>query len=256
MDLVELTDAELDESGPERTCIVTRAKGSPDQMIRFVAAPDGTVTPDLKRRLPGRGVWVTATAKAVAAAVKKGAFARGLRAKVTASAALAEEVDALLARDALQYLSLVNKAGLVVTGFAKVEKLIAGEAPIAGMIHAVDAGDDGVRKMGQLLSRRYGEAAAVPRAILFASGQMDLALGRANVIHAALKTGPAAQAFFARARRLSLYRGASESGLAMNGDDKQDVGSELDPAVNDVANGLGPGIRNELVKRRIPATRP
>ena len=246
MDLVELTDAELDESGPERTCIVTRAKGSPDQMIRFVAAPDGTVTPDLKRRLPGRGVWVTATAKAVAAAVKKGAFARGLRAKVTASAALAEEVDALLARDALQYLSLVNKAGLVVTGFAKVEKLIAGEAPIAGMVHAVDAGDDGVRKMGQLLSRRYGEAAAaVPRAILFASGQMDLALGRANVIHAALKTGPAAQAFFARARRLSLYRGASEPGLAANADDKQGVGSEVDPAVNDVANGLSPGIRNE-----------
>ncbi len=246
MDLVELTDAELDERGPERTCIVTRAKGSPDQMIRFVAAPDGTVTPDLKRRLPGRGVWVTATAKAVAAAVKKGAFARGLRAKVTASAALAEEVDALLARDALQYLSLVNKAGLVVTGFAKVEKLIAGEAPIAGMVHAVDAGDDGVRKMGQLLSRRYGEAAAaVPRAILFASGQMDLALGRANVIHAALKTGPAAQAFFARARRLSLYRGASEPGLAANADDKQGVGSEVDPAVNDVANGLSPGIRNE-----------
>ena len=246
MDLVELTDAELDERGPERTCIVTRAKGSPDQMIRFVAAPDGTVTPDLKRRLPGRGVWVTATAKAVAAAVKKGAFARGLRAKVTASAALAEEVDALLARDALQYLSLVNKAGLVVTGFAKVEKLIAGEATIAGMVHAVDAGDDGVRKMGQLLSRRYGEAAAaVPRAILFASGQMDLALGRANVIHAALKTGPAAQAFFARARRLSLYRGASEPGLAANADDKQGVGSEVDPAVNDVANGLSPGIRNE-----------
>jgi len=246
MDLVELTDAELDETGPERTCIVTRAKGSPDHMIRFVAAPDGTVTPDLKRRLPGRGVWVTATAKAVAEAVKKGAFARGLRAKVAASPALAGEVEALLERDALQYLSLVNKAGLVVTGFAKVEKLIAGEAAIAGMVHAVDAGDDGVRKMGQALSRRYGEAAAaIPRAILFASGQMDLALGRANVIHAALKTGPAAQAFFARARRLSLYRGASEPGLAMNVDDKQDVGSNPDLALDDMANGLGPGIRNE-----------
>ncbi len=246
MDLVELTDAELDENGPERTCIVTRVKGSPDQMIRFVAAPDGTVTPDLKRRLPGRGVWVTATAKAVAEAVKKGSFARGLRAKVTVSPALAEEVEALLERDALQYLSIVNKTGLVVTGFAKVEKLVAGDAKIAGMVHAVDAGDDGVRKMGQVLSRRYGEAAAaVPRAILFVSSQMDLALGRANVIHAALKTGPAAEAFFSRTRRLSLYRGAAEPGLAVDVEDKQGVGSESDPAVNDVANGLGPGIRNE-----------
>ena len=244
--MVELTDADLDETGPERTCIVTRAKGSPDHMIRFVAAPDGTVTPDLKKRLPGRGVWVTATAKAVAEAVKKGAFARGLRAKVVVSPALAEEVDALLERDALQYLSLVNKAGLVVTGFAKVEKAVAAAAEIAGMLHATDAGDDGVRKMGQVLSRRYGEAAArIPRAILFASGQMDLALGRANVIHAALKTGPAAEAFFSRARRLTLYRGLSEPGLAADVEEKQGVGSQSDPALNDMANGLDPGIRNE-----------
>jgi len=242
----DLTDAELDETGPERTCIVTRVKGSPDQMIRFVAAPDGTVTPDLRKRLPGRGVWVTATAKAVGDAIKKGAFARGLRAKVLVSPALAEEVDALLERDALQYLSLVNKTGLVVTGFAKVEKAVASAADIAGMLHATDAGDDGVRKMGQVLSRRYGEAAArIPRVILFASSQMDLALGRANVIHAALKTGPAAEAFFSRARRLTLYRGAPEPGLAADVEEKQGVGSQSDPALNDMANGLGPGIRNE-----------
>jgi len=242
----DLTDAELDETGPERTCIVTRAKGSPDLMIRFVAAPDGTVTPDLRKRLPGRGVWVTATAKAVAEAVKKGSFARGLRAKVIVSPALAQEVDALLERDALQYLSLVNKTGLVVTGFAKVEKAVAAAADIAGMLHATDAGDDGVRKMGQVLSRRYGEAAAkIPRVILFASSQMDLALGRANVIHAALKTGPAAEAFFSRARRLTLYRGATEPGLVADVEEKQGAGSQTDPALNDMANGLGPGIRNE-----------
>jgi hypothetical protein len=94
---------------------------------------------------------------------------------------------------------------------AKVEKAIASATEIAGMLHATDAGDDGVRKMAQVLSRRYGEAAArIPRVILFASSQMDLALGRANVIHAALKTGPAAEAFFSRARRLTLYRGVAE----------------------------------------------
>ena len=242
----DLTDAELDETGPERTCIVTRVKGSPDQMIRFVAAPDGTVTPDLRKRLPGRGVWVTATAKAVGDAIKKGAFARGLRAKVLVSPALAEEVDALLERDALQYLSLVNKTGLVVTGFAKVEKAVASAAEIAGMLHATDAGDDGVRKMGQVLSRRYGEAAArIPRVILFASSQMDLALGRANVIHAALKTGPAAEAFFSRARRLTLYRGLAEPVLSADAEEKQGSGSNADPAADSMANGLGPGIRNE-----------
>jgi uncharacterized protein len=205
--MVELTDADLDESGSQRTCIVTRRKGSPDELLRFVAAPDGAVVPDLKRKLPGRGVWVSADAKLVAEAVKKGLFARALRGKAQASAALADEVALLLERDALQAFSLANKAGAVVTGFAKVEKLIA-DQEVAGLVHARDAGADGVRKMGQALHRAFGAAGAdVPQLRLFASDQLDLALGRSNVVHAALRTSPAASAFLTRALRLSQYRG-------------------------------------------------
>jgi len=47
---------------PERICIVTRAVAPVDALIRFVVAPDGAVVPDLRRRLPGRGIWVTAKA--------------------------------------------------------------------------------------------------------------------------------------------------------------------------------------------------
>ncbi len=67
-----------DEDGSQRTCIVTRAKLPPDELLsRFVLAPDGQVVPDLKRKLPGRGVWVQATAKAVAEAVRtQGVHAR------------------------------------------------------------------------------------------------------------------------------------------------------------------------------------
>ena len=242
----ELSDAELDETGPERTCIVTRHKGSPDDMIRFVAAPDGAVVPDLKRRLPGRGVWVTAQATVVAEAVRKGAFARGLRTKVIASPALADDVDALLERDALQFFSLANKAGLVVTGFAKVEKAVAGTERIIGLVHANDAGEDGVRKMGQVLLRRYGDAAmAIPRVGLFTSSQLDLALGRTNVIHAALKTGAAANAFLARSRRLSLYRGLSGPGSTGDAGDRQGAGPQHGSVSDGMASGLGPGIRSE-----------
>jgi predicted RNA-binding protein YlxR (DUF448 family) len=242
----ELSDADLDETGPERTCIVTRRKGPPDDMIRFVAAPDGTVVPDLKRRLPGRGVWVTAEATVVAEAVKKGAFARGLRAKVTASPALAGELDALLERDALQFFSLANKAGLLVTGFAKVEKAVAGTERVIGLVHASDAGEDGIRKMGQVLLRRYGDAArTIPRVGLFASSQLDLALGRTNVIHAALKTGAAADAFLARSRRLALYRGLSGPGSSGDAEESQSAGPQHGPGADGMASGLGPGIRSE-----------
>ncbi len=206
--MVELSEADLDESGPERTCIVTRRKASPDDMIRFVAAPDGTVTPDLRRKLPGRGVWVSASADAVTEAGKKGIFARGLKGKVQVSPQLAQEVAALLERDALQSLSLANKAGLVVTGFSKVEKVLAEEGKVAGLVHASDAGEDGIRKVGQALTRGFGDAAGqVPVIGVFASSQLDLALGRSNVIHAALKTGPAASAFLSRALKYAHYRG-------------------------------------------------
>ena len=242
----ELDDAELDETGPERTCVVTRRKGQPDDMIRFVAAPDGTVVPDLKRKLPGRGVWVTASAATVAEAVKKGSFARGLRAKVNASATLAAEVEALMERDALQFFSFANKAGLLVTGFAKVEKAVAAPERIAGLVHASDAGDDGIRKMGQVLLRRYGEAALkVPRVILFTSSQLDLALGRTNVIHAALKTGAAVDAFLSRSRRLALFRGLSEPGTAGGAETEHGAEPEHGSVSNSLASGLGPGIRSE-----------
>jgi predicted RNA-binding protein YlxR (DUF448 family) len=195
-----------DEQGPERTCIVTRQKGSPEAMLRFVVGPDGEVVPDLRRRLPGRGVWVTPTAKVLAEALRKGAFAKGFRKAVKASPALVSEVDALMERDALQALSLANKAGSVITGFAKVEAEIAAHR-LAGLVHAHDGGEDGVRKLTQALLRHHGEPAlAWPRVRLFDSSQLDLALGRTNVIHAALKTGAASDSFLSRCRLLAVFR--------------------------------------------------
>ena len=196
------------EGSPERTCIVTRAKGLPEEMIRFVIGPGGTVVPDIRRKLPGRGVWVTARAGYVAEAVKRQAFSRGFKTKVAASESLAAEIEALLTKDCLQALSLASKAGQVVSGFAKVEEAIASGA-IAGLVHAADCGADGMRKLGQSLRRRYGDERARPRVELFRSGQLDLALGRANVIHAALIEGPASEGFLQRCRKLTLYRSGS-----------------------------------------------
>ncbi len=196
------------EGSPGRTCIVTRTKGLPEDMIRFVLGPGGVVVPDIRRKLPGRGVWVTATAGHVAEAVKRQAFSRGFKTKVVVSESLAAEIEALLTKDCLQALSLASKAGQAVSGFAKVEEAIASGA-IAGLVHATNCGADGMRKLGQSLRRRYGDERARPRIDLFRSGQLDLALGRANVIHAALIEGPASEGFLERCRKLTLYRSGS-----------------------------------------------
>lgn len=196
--------AQTDE-GSQRTCIVTRAKLPPDELLRFVLGPDGQVVPDLKRKLPGRGVWVQATAKAVAEAIRRKAFTRGFKEPAQAPGDLAERVDALIEKDALQSLSMANKAGLVATGAFKVETEIASQAP-AALIHARDGSPDGARKIAAALRRRGETTAQTPRIELFASSQLDLALGRANVIHAALRKGAASNAFLARCRRLAHYR--------------------------------------------------
>jgi uncharacterized protein len=198
-------DSLIPETGPERTCIVTRAKGSPQDMIRFVLGPDLRVVPDIRQKLPGRGVWVTGRADKVAEAVKRQAFARGFKVKALASASLPDDLELLLRQDCLQFLSLVNKAGLVVAGFAKVEAAIE-TGHIVGLLHAADGGADGVRKLGQALRRRFGENHHLPQIKLFATEQLDLALGRTNVIHAALLAGATSEAFATRCRRLTAYR--------------------------------------------------
>src|SRR5204863_9535363 len=100
-------------------CIVTRTGGDPADLIRFVADPAGAIVPDLGRRLPGRGVWVTAERAVVETATKGNAFAKSLKRQVTVAANLPETVDALFMRHVISALSLANKAGLVSTGYEK-----------------------------------------------------------------------------------------------------------------------------------------
>jgi predicted RNA-binding protein YlxR (DUF448 family) len=177
-----------------------------DELIRFVVGPGDELVPDLKHKLPGRGVWVTATRQAVEEAARKKAFSRSLKASVKVEPALADTIDRLLARDARDAVSLANKAGLVVAGFSKVEAAIG--RGVAGILHASDAAPDGVRKISQALRRRYAERVdSIPVASALDSSDLGLALGRSHVIHAALLEGPAARACVARCRALERYRG-------------------------------------------------
>ncbi len=202
------TDEDFDpgpDTGPQRTCIVSRAVGRPDEMLRFVLGPDGCVVPDLKRKLPGRGVWVSLSATVLGDALRKKAFSRGFKTAVATPVGLVETVDALLERDALQALSFANKAGLVVMGSAKVETAI-GRGGVRALLHASDGSADGARKILQAVTRQRGDPLALPVIDVFSSSQMDLALGRTNVIHAALGVGPASNNVIARWSRLVQYR--------------------------------------------------
>ncbi len=206
-----MAEREDDRKAPERTCVATREAKPVEELIRFVRAPDGTVVPDLKRELPGRGVWVTATADAVRLALKKKAFARGFKDGATAvDPALDTSVRDLMERQALAMLGFANKAGRVICGFAKVEAALAKE-PVLALVEANDAGADGLRKLRQTATR-LGKGSGLRVMSLFRSGQLDLALGRSNVVHAALLAGPVSAAFLARCDALARYEGVSGDG--------------------------------------------
>jgi predicted RNA-binding protein YlxR (DUF448 family) len=188
------------ESAPERRCIVTgETKGRAD-LVRFVVGPDGAVVPDLKGDLPGRGLWVTASRPAVETAVARRLFAKAARANVAAAADLADLTERLLARRAGELLGLANRAGLVAAGFEKTRaRLVRGEA--AALVGARDGAADGRRKLRAL-------AGAIPVIEALSSAELDLALGRGNVIHAALAAGGLTLRFVTETTRLSGFRDA------------------------------------------------
>jgi predicted RNA-binding protein YlxR (DUF448 family) len=192
----------------ERSCALTREVQPVSNLLRFVEAPDGTLVPDLKANLPGRGVWVTASAEAIAEAQKKRVFARSLKSAVRVEPGLAGRVETLLEQSALGALSLTRKAGQIVTGFAKVEAALK-SGDVAGLIQACDGAEDGAGKLAAIAVARFGGAGGCPIVRLFTSAQLDLALGRSNVIHAALLVGRASEGFLERARRLERFRSGS-----------------------------------------------
>lgn len=176
----------------ERMCIVTRQVRPVDDLLRFVAAPDGTVVADLKRTLPGRGVWLTATAETVRDATRKRLFQRGFRDPVRVSPELADAVAEQLSRTALAALAMARKAGEMVAGFGKVEAALK-QGGVLVLLHAADGSADGTRKL-TALARKTGAADKEPADIrLFTSAELGLAFGGPPVVHAALLAGSAGE---------------------------------------------------------------
>jgi hypothetical protein len=172
------------------------------RLIRFVAAPDGQVTPDLARKLPGRGLWVAADRASVETAVRRGLFARAAKAKIAAAADLADQVESLLLARLLAGLGLARKAGELTCGFEKVlAEVAAGRAAL--LIEAIDGAGDGRRKLLAAARR----SARPPRLVgLFTSAQLGLALGGENVIHTAFLAGRGADRWTLGVERLSGFR--------------------------------------------------
>ena len=192
----------LAQAARERRDIVSGQVMDEGALVRFVAGPGGLVVPDLARKLPGRGLWVAADRASVDTAVKKGAFSRAAKAKLSAPADLADQVETLLRRRILDGLGLAKRAGELISGFEKVASTLnAGKA--AWLIEASDGAADGRRKILNVARK----SPKPPQLCgLFDAEELGLALGAENVIHTAFLAGRGADRWTNDVRRLSGFR--------------------------------------------------
>ena len=215
-------DPDLDDgprtqkSATTRMCAVSREVRPIDELIRFVVAPTGEVIPDLKRKLPGRGLWISASRRSVAEAVRRHQFSKGFKRDVRVAPTLPTDTEALLVRSVTEALAMAAKAGQVVAGFGKVEDAL-NRNETAALIHASDGAADGIRKLDAIVRQRgekRGESPVMAVVNVWTSEELDLALGRSNVIHAALLAGPASKTFLSRCQMLVRYRMADDDKTA------------------------------------------
>lgn len=200
-------------AGPLRRCLATGRTQPPDVMVRFVVGPDGGLVPDLERRLPGRGLWLSATRPAFERAVSQRLFARAARAEVAVPADLTERVAGLLRARILATLGLARRAGQAVAGFERVREWQAsGQAGLLAL--ASDAGADARRRMA-------AQAGGLPVLSLLPAAELGPVFGRDTAVNVALAPGNLARRLAADARRLA---GLQDDDSSLAGGGLRDAG--------------------------------
>jgi predicted RNA-binding protein YlxR (DUF448 family) len=184
-----------------RRCIVTSEVLPQSRLVRFVLDPQGNVVPDVAAKLPGRGMWVSARREIVERAVAKGHFSRAAKVPVVAAVELPRKIETLLVSRMTGDLGLARRSGQIVLGFDNVARALGSKSAPCVLVEASDGARDGRRK---LLALAKGGSPHVIDCL--ASAELSLALGRENVVHAALKSGPLSERLTADAGRLAGFR--------------------------------------------------
>jgi uncharacterized protein len=181
----------------DRMCIVSREVRPEEELVRFALSPDGVIVPDLKRKLPGRGCWVSLSHSSVSEAQKRNLFSRGFGEQAKSPDALADQVGLLLRREACATLALARKAGEAASGFMKVETVLQ-KAKVRLLIHAPDAAADGVRKLNRLAG-----TAVITQDL--STDDLNTAFATGAVVHAAVLAGGLAEKLHVQLQRMTRY---------------------------------------------------
>src|SRR4029079_1807191 len=172
--------------------------------------------PDVRARAPGRGAWIGVARGQLDEANAKGKLKAALQRAFKTNdlqvpSNLGERTEHALRKTALDRLGMETRSGHLINGADKVEAASrAGKVHL--LIHALDASEDGRRRMDQ--AWRVGGGG--PQGVIFPEGRtiLSMALGRENVVHVAL-TDPAAASRVHRA--LARWRAFTDPNEGLEG---------------------------------------
>ncbi|MDI2091095.1 RNA-binding protein [Commensalibacter oyaizuii] len=181
----------------QRCCLVTREKGNPEGLIRFVISPDNVVVPDLTERLPGRGMWLKADQNVLHMAIERRVFSRAAQCQVEVPENLSSMIINGLQCRIKNSLGLARRAGQVTFGFEKVREKISQN--VVGLIIQATNGSEEERK------RLLSGAKHLPNIAIFTAKELGILFGREYVVHAAIHTGSFVYRILCDNRRLAGF---------------------------------------------------
>ncbi|MBO7556064.1 MAG: DUF448 domain-containing protein, partial [Alphaproteobacteria bacterium] len=171
-------------NNPNRTCLMTGEEKPQNMLLRFTLTPDRQVIPDFKKKLEGKGFYISNSKQILSEAITKNVFRKfGKNTSVVPN--LLEIVENILKNKALDSINLANKAGDLVCGLDKVKEKLANNQ-VAFLLQATNAGTDGKNKM-------QSAAKDIKILTLFSSEELDKALNKVNTVHLAILKGPMSQ---------------------------------------------------------------
>jgi predicted RNA-binding protein YlxR (DUF448 family) len=192
------------ESTVTRRCIVTRESLPTARLIRFAIGPEHQVVPDIRGKLPGRGLWLTARRDIVDRACAANAFAKAARCRADPAVGLSDTVEGLLRDRCLEVIGLARRAGQAVAGFEKVREFVrSGKAAV--LLTACDAAPNARAKM-------EGAARGVVVVDTLRASELGQVFARSGVVHVAIGSHGLAGRLIEEAGRLAGFRMPAGSG--------------------------------------------
>ena len=131
------------------TCLSTGLKLDSKNLLKFVLAPDNSLTLDLMDNLPGRSFWITASREVLEASCKKDLFSETALCQVIMRENFISYVETALVEQFNSTIGFCRRAGFLIWGFEKVKTALVKKEVIL-RIEALDGSKSEKRKLDSI----------------------------------------------------------------------------------------------------------